>query len=299
MKYESVYPGIDLIYYGNHHQLEFDFVVAPGANPRSIKLDMQSKGLRIAKDGALLIADSDAPMQLHAPNSYQMIGSRRVSIPSRFVAEAGKQVSFEVANYNHQYPLIIDPSFGYSTYLGGNVYDLSIGLAVDSAGNTYLAGQTFSTTFPTADGYSTVGNENGKGYVAKLDPTGTTLLYSTYVGGSGSDNAAGIAIDGTGGVYTTGFTTSTDFPVVNGFQAALGGPYGNAFVMRLDTTQSGAASLVYSSFIGGGGNSTSSAGDTGFAIATDGNGLAYVTGQATLSCPQSPRRGSYDALLRF
>ncbi|MGA8872804.1 MAG: SBBP repeat-containing protein, partial [Candidatus Acidiferrales bacterium] len=166
------------------------------------------------------------------------------------------------------------------------------GIAVDASGNAYVVGATPSTDFPVVDGYQSTGNANYVAFVSKFDPTGATLLYSTYLGGTGGDYGYGIALDPTGNVYVTGYSFSTDFPIVNGFQTANNNPtYGNAFIARLDTTQTGAASLLYSSYVGGGGNSTNSTqgyGDLGFGIAADAYGFTYVTGVTTSDTSVTP-----------
>jgi hypothetical protein len=166
---------------------------------------------------------------------------------------------------------------------------------VDTSGDTYIAGQTTSINFPTDNGFASSGNSNGVAFVTELNPTGTAILYSTYLGGTGGDWGAGLAIDPSGNVYVTGSTLSTDFPVVNGIQSSLLSPNGNAFV-RISPTQSGAASLVYSTYLGGGSNTSNSLGDVGLAIAADASGLAYVTGQTASDMSLAPFPTTPNAL---
>lgn len=283
IKYPTIYPGIDLIYYGKQGHLEFDFIVAPGADPRAIRLRFDAPGeLSIAKDGSLTVAMAGSPFKLHCPEIYQVRDGKRISVHGRFAfREDDRTIGIEVAKYDHNAQLVIDPVLTYSTYLGGSGSDYASGIAVDSQGNSYIVGQTTSTDFPTHNGYPASGNSNGVAFVTELNPTGTAVLYSTYLGGSGGDWGSGIALDTSGNVYVTGSTLSSDFPVVNAFQSSLGSANGNTFVARIDTTQNGSASLLYSTYLGGGGNSSNSLGDVGLAIAADAYGLAYVTGQTT------------------
>jgi hypothetical protein len=289
VKYSEIYPGIDLVYYGKQRQLEFDFVVAPGADPEKIALKIQTDGqLAISKNGSLRIESKDSSFELRRPDVYQLENGKRRLVAGRFVLRGDDSVGFELGKYDHRERLIIDPALAYSTYLGGNGSDDLFGIAVDTSGNAYVVGQTTSTNFPTANAYSSTSNANGIAFVSKLNANGTALLYSTYLGGTGGESGNGIALDPSGNVYVTGFTQSTDFPVVNAFQTTLASPDGNAFVSRIDTTQSGTASLVYSTYLGGGSNSIDPFGDTGFAIAADASGLAYVTGTTTSDSSVTP-----------
>jgi Bacterial Ig-like domain (group 2)/IPT/TIG domain/Beta-propeller repeat/Kelch motif/Galactose oxidase, central domain len=277
IKYHEVYPGIDLVFYGTHQQLEFDFVVAPGADPHAITLDVQGPDkVVVAEDGGLSV---DGIFGMRRPEVYQLIDGKRRAVSGRFFAKDHERLGIELGPYDHQQTLIIDPVLSYSTYLGGSGTDESSGIAVDAGGNAYIVGVTTSPNFPASNGYPSSATSNGTAFVAKLDPTGTTLLYSTYLGGTAGGGGNGIALDPGGHVYVTGYTLSSDFPVVNGLQTTLLNPNGSAFVARLDTSQTGASSLIYSTYLQGGGNSTNSLGDVGFAIAADGNGNAYVTGQ--------------------
>jgi hypothetical protein len=282
VKYSDIYSGIDLVYYGKQRRLEFDFVVAPGADPNAIKLRLDSAdSVSITKRGGISIGTSGNSFELLRPEIYQFSHGKRVSVQGRFafMSKERKEIGIEIAQYDKTEPLIIDPALSYSTYLGGSGSDYASGIAVDSEGNAYIAGQTTSTNFPTYNGYPASGDSNGVAFVTELNPTGTAVLYSTYLGGTGGDWGAAVALDPSGNVYVTGSTLSTDFPVANAFQSSLGSANGNAFVARIDTTQTGTASLVYSSYLGGGGNGSNFLGDVGLGIAADESGLAYVTGQ--------------------
>ncbi len=281
VKYLGIYPGIDLVYYGKQGRLEFDFVVSPGADPKAIKLQFDGPGrLSTGKDGGISIRIGDRSLELLPPNIYQMKDGQRTAVTGQFVRNGSSETfGFQVSKYDSSEPLVIDPSLSYSTYLGGTGNDYASGIAVDSQGNSYLAGDTTSTDFPTSNGYSASGNSNGLVFVTKLDPTGTAVLYSTYLGGTGGDWGGALALDSSNNVYIAGTALSSDFPVVNGFQTSLGSPYGNVFVARIDTTQTGTASLVFSTYLGGAGNSANYLGDVGLGIAVDSAGFAYVTGQ--------------------
>ena len=278
----GVYPGVDLIYYGNQRQLEFDFVISPGADPKAIALKFGSgERLSVTRHGSLRIGSSPDIIVLHRPSIYQVTKGKKHSVSGGFTLLADGRVGFRVGVYNHSESLIIDPVLSYSTFLSGNSGASADGIAVDSSGNAYIAGSTISTDFPMENAYQSGGITNFVAFLSKFDPTGTTLLYSTYLGGTGESYSTGLAIDGSGNAYVTGYTFTSAFPIVNGLQTANNNVTGgNAFVSRIDTTQVGTSSLVYSTYLGGGGNA-SSWGDTGYGIATDQQGRAYVTGQTT------------------
>jgi hypothetical protein len=296
VKYVGIYPGVDLAYYGKNGQLEFDFIVSPSGDPSSIALDLPGNDQkRIVKGGAIAIGTLPDEILMHRPTVYQVLSGHKRFVPARFDLRADGKVGITVGAYDTSRQLIIDPVLSYSTYLGGSGIDQANAIAVDPSGNAYVAGQTTSTDFPTNNGYPSSSNAEGIAFISKLDPTGTTLLYSTYLGGTGGESANGIALDTNANVYVTGYTYSTDFPIVNGLQTLLANPNGNGFVARIDTTQSGSASLVYSSYLGGGGNASNSAGDFGTAIAADSRGLMYVTGQTASDGSVTPFPTSANA----
>jgi hypothetical protein len=296
VRYSRVYPGIDLVYYGNQQQLEHDFVVAPNADPAKITLAVEgAKQLRIdpATGDLILSNDSEANLRLLAPVTYQTINGQRTTIPSSYKLLADNRVSFQVGAYNHARPLTIDPILVYSTFLGGSgipstsrgAHDQGNGIAVDSAGNAYVVGTTFSTDFPvTAGAFGTTfnnANSTGTVFVSKLNATGTALIFSTYLGGSGGDSGFGIALDSANNVYVTGATHSQDFPVTCGaFQTTFGKTPAyyatTAFVTKLNPSGN---ALVYSTYLGGDGIAPDGYqfGDVTQAIAVHGNN-AYVTG---------------------
>jgi hypothetical protein len=273
VKYEAAYPGIDLIYYSTQRQLEFDFIVAPGTNPEAIRLKVEGADhLEVDAQGDLVLHSGNAQIRATKPLVYQVVNGVRREVSGSYALTDAHQVGFQIAAYDASRPLIIDPTFFYSTYLGGSGDDLGWGISVDAAGNAFVAGSTNSVNFPTSPGaFQTTfagGGPAGDAFVTKLNPTGSGVVFSTYLGGSGDDFARGIALDSSGNAYVTGGTASSNFPTTAGaFQTALAAPY-DAFVTKL----TGAGLLTYSTYLGG------TSDDKAFAIAVDALGDAYVTG---------------------
>jgi len=271
VEYRDVYPGINLVHYGNQRQLEYDFVVAPGADPRAIRFEVGGADrIEIDSAGDLVLHVAGGEVRQHKPIVYQQIADHRRDIPGRFVFSGQQQVGFEVGSYDASQPLVVDPVLVYSTYLGGSGDDQAGGGAVDSAGNAYVTGYTYSTNFPTASPLQAAFGGTTDAFVAKLNATGSALVYSTYLGGNGSDYGYGIAVDSAGNAYVTGQTNSTNFPTVSPLQPSYGGGGWDAFVTKLNPAGS---ALVYSTYLGGSGQ------DMGYSIAVDSLGNAYVTGQ--------------------
>ena len=305
IRYENVYSGINLVYYGNQRQLEYDFVVAPGADPQAIRFAIDGdEKLRIDGQGDMMIGAKEGEIRLHRPLIYQEINGSRQPIGGNFVIQgmrsnapakkSGRQVGFEVAQYDASKPLVIDPVLSYSTYIGGATEDLGYGIAVDSSGSAYVTGST-GPGFPTANAFQSAFGGGGRGldaFVTKLNAEGSALLYSTYLGGAGDERGFGIAVDSSGNAFVTGFTTSVNFPTTaNAFQAAA---ISGAFVVKLDATGS---TLAYSTYLSG------SDGATGQGIAVDSFGSAYVTGTTnssnfpTVNALQPAYGGNYDAFV--
>jgi hypothetical protein len=282
VRYSEVYPGIDLLYYGQQQSLEYDFEVAPGADLRRIVLGF--KGVRQMKiesgSGDLLLKTGSGEVRQHKPVVYQEEenGERR-EVEGRYVMKGKRKVGFKLGAYDRTKRLVIDPVLTYSTYLGGNVEDYGYAIAVDAVGNAYVTGEARYSDFPLLNQYQTFqGGFFGDAFVTRLNTnlSGTaSLVYSTYLGGSDNDNGSGIAVDSSGNVYVTGNTESTNFPLLNQYQTFQGGQYGDAFVTKLNTNLSGTASLVYSTYLGGSGD------DGGSGIAVDSIGNAYVTGSTS------------------
>ena len=221
--YKEVYPGIDVVYYGNQRQLEYDFIVAPGANPKVIKFRVEgAERLRVDQSGSLLLALKDGEVQLNKPFIYQLDeNGSRSEIKGGFAIK-GNEVSFKVRGFDARKPLVIDPVLSYSTFLGTNGSEVAQGIAVDAQGSAYVTGFTESNTFPTTAGSFKPTSQAGGAFITKLDPTGSGLVYSTYLNGSNfsTTTATGIAVDAAGNAHVTGFTTAPDFPVVNSLKTA-------------------------------------------------------------------------------
>jgi hypothetical protein len=288
VRYSEIYPGIDLVYYGNQRQLEYDFVVTPGADCGRISLGFEGTE-KVEVDetsGDLLLHTSLGVLRQHQPQIYQEVNGVRRMIPGRYVKRAGGLIGFEVAGYDGTKRLVIDPTLVYSTYLGGSgaAQGSTVGgdsisdIAVDASGNAYIIGHTNSPDFPITSGaFQTTYPGSSCDYVTKLNPSGTALVYSTYLGGNG---AYGIAVDASGNAYITGVSASTSFPTTPGAYQTTnhGGSLGNAFITKLNP--SGTA-LVYSTYLGGTGDSDRSritGGDVGTGIAVDPSGNACVVG---------------------
>lgn len=268
--YEQIYPGIDLVYYGNQSELEYDFRIAPGGDIKQIRLQFQgAEGLSLTADGDLLIAKDDGEIRLLKPHSYQEIGGARQSVESSYVIRGHNEVWFRVGRYDRTLPLVIDPVLVYSTFLGGTVGDVGFGIAVDSSGNAYVTGETSSTDFPV-NSFQTTKGASADVFVTKLNAAGTAIVYSTFVGGAGFDRGHAIAVDGAGNAYVTGQTASSDFPLANALHGTPAGLF-DAFAFELNSAGSG---LVYSTYLGG------SSSDFGNAIAVDQAGNSYIAGQA-------------------
>ena len=225
--------------------------------------------MEIDARGDLLLRTPEGDVHQHKPVIYQEFDGTRTEVSGSYSLSCENQVSFEVGKYDPGKPLIIDPTLSYSTYLGGNGDEYGHAIAVDSSGYFYVTGYTLSTNFPTKNRFQ-AGGGSYDAFVSRLDPNGSGLVYSTYVGGSGGDSGAAIAVDSDANVYVTGSTNSDDFRTLGPFQAAIGGSL-DAFVIKLNTSGS---QLRYSTYLGGNGL------DSGLGIALDSAGNVYVTGPA-------------------
>jgi hypothetical protein len=292
------YPGIDLVFYGNPRQLEYDWVVAPGADPTAIRLTVQGADqVRVDAEGNLVLTLAGHELIQPAPRVYQEIEGSRRPLAGRYVlldppgepaavAVPHYTVGFQVAAYDTTRPLVIDPVLVYSTYLGGSDGDGGSGIAVDSAGNVYVTGSTGSTDFPTRNTVQATLRGSSNAFVTRFTPTGQ-LVYSTYLGGSGYGNGgSGIAVDSAGNTWVTGSTYSTDFPTRNAVQPTLKGRL-DAFVTQFTPT----GQLAYSTYLGG-----SRPDDAGLDIAVDSAGHAYVMGYTASA--DFPTRNAVQATLR-
>ncbi len=292
VRVDGVYPGINVVYYGNGRQLEYDFQVAAGANPGQIALRFDgAEKLSINPQGELVVSLAGGEIIQHAPEVYQIAGLARRAIGGGYRLLDAHTAAFALKSYDHHLPLVIDPVLSYSTYLGGSASQSAFSVAVDPYGNIYVAGTTLSPNYTnnipwaTTNAYQTNyqgGAVTGDAFVAKFGAFATNLVYLTYLGGSGEDGADGVAVDNLGNVYVGGYTSSTNFPTANiqpgsGLATNLSGSfligYGyrtDGFVTELNTNGS---ALVYSGLLGG----TASDGVMGIAVDPD-SGAAYVTG---------------------
>jgi hypothetical protein len=280
----DVFPGVDLLYYGSDRQLEYDFVIAPGADPQPVSLRFRgARELHVdSANGDLVASIGKEELRFHRPVAYQDspgASSTRKEVAAAYVLGPDDQVRFELGPYDQNRALVIDPTLSYSTYLGGSGDDTATSIAVDAAGSAYVIGYTASPNFPTTSGayqpacHGTCSATNVDGFVSKLDPTGSFLVFSTYLGGSGNDFLNGIAVDGAGNAYLAGQTLSPDFPITAGaFQSACGDSSctkGDVFAAELSADGS---SLVYSTYLGGSGA------DQANSIVLDAANNAYITG---------------------
>jgi hypothetical protein len=284
VSYQNVYPGVNMAFHGAERELEFDFVLAPGANPEPIGFQVSgNQGIKTDDSGNLILSSAAGDVLLHKPVAYQQQDGARQPVDARFVLEANHQVRFELGNYDRSRELVIDPSvsYAYSTYLGGSADDDGLGIAFDGGGNAYVTGETQSTNFP---GASDALRGTKDAFVSKIASDGSSLIYSTYVGGDlggGTESGNSIAVDASGNAFVAGGTTSTNFPTSSGaFQIApKTGNTGSAFLFELSPDGS---KLKYSTYLGG------SVNDVALGLALDGSGDAYVVGTtASIDFPTS------------
>jgi hypothetical protein len=296
VRYAGVLPGVDVEYYGTgERRLEYDLVLAPGADPRAVELAFHGPaGVDLAADGsAKLRLTAGGDVQQPAPVAYQRDADGvATTVAVRYEQRSDGSLGFAVGGYDRRRALVIDPVLIYSTYLGGSGTEEARGVAVDAAGNTYVAGTTQSSDFPTASAFQGVNNGSPDVFVTKLGPNGASLIYSTYLGGSAADEPSHLAVDAAGSAYVTGYTLSNDFPTVPAAGGSGGGK--DAFVAKL--SPSGSA-LVYSKYVGGSGD------EVGLSVNVDASSNAYVTGWTTSSnfptrAPlQASNQGGADAFL--
>ena len=290
VRYAEAYPGIDLVYYGNQSQLEYDFVVRAGADPDAITLQFDgADNLDVDRDGRLIVSVGGARIVQQAPVIYQERAGRRESVAGGYALRGDGRVGFTLGPYEVDRDLLIDPVLVYSTFLGGSSSDSAFAIAVDATGAAYVTGSTISSDFPTTSGaFAAAFSGISDVFVTKLSADGTSLVYNTYLGGTDSDfSYRGIAVDAAGAAYIVGTTYSSDFPTTTGaFDASLSGYY-DAFVTKLSADGS---SLAYSTYLGGSSN------EEGGGIAVDTTGAAYITG-TTYSSDFPTSSGALDTSL--
>ncbi|MBC8123073.1 MAG: SBBP repeat-containing protein [Gemmatimonadaceae bacterium] len=297
VRYQEVYPGIDLVWYGNQRQLEYDFVVAPGADPDRIRFKLSGAD-RIVLDekGELVLHTPGGVMRQQKPRIYQQVNGRIQPVEGEYVL-MGQEVGFRLASYDRGLPLVIDPILSYSTYLGGTGQDAGEKVVRDAAGNVYVTGSTTSTNFPVSSGaYDTTYGLVEDAFVTKLNATGTAVIYSTYLGGAAADSGFDLVVDSAGNAYVTGQTDSVNFPVTTGALQTTAAGGGDAFVTKLNAT---GTALIYSTYLGGGGPDIGGEG-----IALDAAGNVYIAGETssanfpvTAGAYQTTRAGTQDAFV--
>lgn len=273
IRYHEVYPGIDLVYTGRDGALAYDIVVAPGGEPDRVRFELVgADAVEVTGEGDLRIHVGEDLLTQRRPRIFQLEGERQKEIEGRFQLFEEGLVGFHVGTYERDRELVIDPELAYSSYLGDSGDDFGCAIAVDGAGNIYVAGWTDSVDFPTTAGaLLTAPSGDTDAFVAKLSPAGDELLYSTFIGGGAAEfEFVSIAIDADGNTYVAGSSKSPDYPTTPGaFQTTHRGGEVDIVVTKLDPTGS---ALVYSTFLGGGGL------DGAQVIALDAARNAYVSG---------------------
>lgn len=300
VRQRNVYEGVDIIYYGNQQQLEYDFVVAPNADPRQINLSFNG-ARRIATDenGDLVIGLADLQqsdrrqLRMHKPVVYQEVNGKRRYIEAGYSIRNqqfdGNQstVSFKLGDYDSHLPLVIDPLVDYSTYYGGSGTDIGYGIAVDKDGYVYVTGQTSSLNFPLKNAFQTTRDGATDAFVMKLSQNGLSVIFSTYIGGRNpGDKGASIVVDQTGNIYLTGETNSLNFPTVNAAQPIFRGNT-DAFITKFNPAGN---ELIYSTYLGG------TLPDAAYGIAIDSSNSVYITGRTQSS--NFPTKNPMQATLK-
>ena len=277
VRYRQVYPGVNLVFYGNRRRLEYDIEVTPGADPRVIQLAFEGTGrMRVSASGDLELPVGRGVLRQHRPLVYQTMNGKRRLLEGRYVLRGKNRVGFQVLGYNPAEAVFIDPVLSYASYLGGSRDDRGFSIAVDASGSAYVAGFTQSNGLPVTTGaFRGYYGGSGDAFVAKLNSVGTALVYCTYLGGAGEDGASSIAVDSAGNALVAGGTRSLDFPTTKGaYQTANAGLGQDAFVTKLNAAGS---DLIYSTYLGGNGDEAA-CGST-----LDGSGNAYLTGSTASS----------------
>ena len=278
VRYRKVYPGIDLVYYGQDRKLEYDFIVSPGADPGPIRLDFEGAGaININKDGSLALKMKGGDVVWRKPAIYQEKNTGRTGVDGDFVKLAENSVGFKIGPYDHSLPLVIDPSLLFSTYLGGTLADDAHAVAINTSGEIIVAGDTMSSNFPVAAGLTfTAYSASNDVFVTKYSADGSTIIFSTYLGGSGADVGKGVGLDINNNIYITGYSASNNFPVTAGVVQGTNPSPGisSAFVSKLSND---GTTLIYSTYVG------STAADSACGIAVNSSGQAFISGYTSAS----------------
>jgi photosystem II stability/assembly factor-like uncharacterized protein len=284
VRYQNAYPGVDLVFHGNQRQLEYDLIVAPGADFKQVRLVFDGPGrIRLDGSGDLLIETSLGEIRQRKPVIYQEASDTKQPVEGGYAIRGEREIGFELGDYDAGRAVVIDPVLVYSTSIGGSSNDSANAVAVDAEGSAYITGETTSLDFPTVNPFQPnlkVGVSVGvpsDAFVTKLNPSGTALVYSSYLGGGSVDAANGIAVDAAGSAYVTGSSASNDFPTTPGAFQTKASSSGDAFIAKLNPKGDG---LVYSTRLGGPVSSFVGIlpANVGRGIAVDAQGDAYVTG---------------------
>ena len=270
VRFKELYPGIDVVYHGRRGPLEYDLLIAPGADVTRIQWDVTGASkITTTASGDLEIRGSDVLILHHRPEAYQMIKDRRVPVQVKYIVAEPANVRLKLGKWNRAYPLLIDPILEYATYLGGVSDEYGYGIAVDSQGSTYVSGQGKASVPPELSPFQQVSGQQSDAFVAKLSPDGGQIVYFAYIGGDANDSAVHLAVDATGRAYVVGITSSLNLPVKNAAQSFFAGGVFDGFVARLSPN---GRSLEYLTYLGGSGT------DIARSIALDPTGAAYVAG---------------------
>ncbi|HEV2331327.1 MAG TPA: SBBP repeat-containing protein, partial [Verrucomicrobiae bacterium] len=294
VKYREIYPGVDLIYHGNHQQLECDFVVQPGADPHRIALEFSGAGnMSIEPEGNLLLPSPEWNVHLRKPVAYQEFGGSRTVVPANFVLCSGGRVGFQVGHYDNARPLVIDPVLAYSFTFGGNGGpSQGLGIALDTNHDVYTTGNTMAPNFPIASAYQTNFTGSQDVFISEFNTNGM-LVFSTFLGGSGIQSGQGVAVDIYGNIFVAGYTSATNFPTHSALQPTNGGGY-DGFVTEL---RPGGDALAFSTYLGGNGF------DAVAGITLDTNDSPVITGYTqstnfpTANAAQPAYGGNGDAFV--
>jgi hypothetical protein len=291
VEYADVYRGIDLAYYGNQGRLEYDFIVAPGADPAVIRLAADgARKVQVDAHGDLVLDTENGEVRFRRPVSYQQIAGERRTVESDYTIAGAHEVRFAVGAYDARYPMVIDPSLVYSTYLGGSGAESGAAIAVGPAGNAFVTGQSYSMDFPLVNAEQSSYGGDGAIFVSKLSVDGSSLVYSTYFGGLYQDTVHAIAVDSDENAYIVGSTMSPDFPLKNPLYPTLNFGDTDAFITKF--SQAGNA-LVYSTYLGGSGGDYGYEVAVGYGVAVDASHSAYVAG-TTASTDFPTTAGAYQ-----
>ena len=287
----DVYPGIDVAYHGNDGRLEFDFEVAPGIAPGSVLLAVEgASGMVSTESGDVKLPFAGGEARLRKPSVYQWVDDERMEIPAAFEVVGENHLAFEIGVYDETRPLVIDPIVEYATFLGGLKDDKINAATVDADGNAYLVGATDSFNYPTLGGFDTLYNNFLDVTITKMNPQGSGLVFSTFLGGGDTEVATAVSLDGNGHIYVAGYVENSgaaafEFPTTPGAFSATPAGGRDAWIARIDP---GAGTLVFSTLLGG------PMDDAAYALRVDGAGAVHVAGETAGSFPTTP--GAYDTV---